>query len=132
MSGMPVTRPELRIPRSSPSEKLDECIVDLALADGLDSSVARRGNITRTSNDPRQLFVSRQSPKTRSDAQLLACVLLFSQQDHRIDGESVPGGDPGSHQADRQHGQDDAAQHDRVFWRGLIDDVGKHTGGEHA
>ncbi len=59
-------------------------------------------------------------------------MLFLAEQDHRVDGESVAGWYPCGDEAYYQHCENDASEHDRIFGRGLIDDVGKHAGGEDA
>lgn len=59
-------------------------------------------------------------------------LLFLPQQDEGIDGESAACGNPGGGQAEKQHGDGDADEHDGIFGRGLIDDVGEHPCGEQA
>ena len=48
--------------------------------------------------------------------------LFVAQQNHRVDGESTPGGDQGRDNADAEHGENDSTKDERVLWRGLIHD----------
>lgn len=40
--------------------------------------------------------------------------LLFAQQDHGVDGECLPRGNPRSNEAQAQHGKDDADERHRI------------------
>src|SRR5579862_4303486 len=61
-----------------------------------------------------------------------SCDLFFAQQGHRVDSESAPGWDRCSENAHTQHGEDNAAKDERVFWSRLVDDRRKNACSEHA
>ena len=58
--------------------------------------------------------------------------LFFAQQDHRIDGEGAPGGEPRRDKTHTEHSENDTAEDDRVLRRGLIDDQCKHASSQNA
>jgi hypothetical protein len=62
------------------------------------------------------------------DCELFCFNSFFAQQDHRVDSEGTSGGNQGGYETYAKHGENDTAENDRVFRRGLIHDRRKDTG----
>jgi len=62
------------------------------------------------------------SPRNQPGRRGFSPTSFVAEQNHRVDGESTPGGDQGSDNADAEHGENDSTQDDRILWRGLIHD----------
>jgi hypothetical protein len=68
------------------------------------------------------------------DRRPLSCLrayhLFLAQECQRVGAEGALGGDPGGDQAQQQHGEDDAGEHQGVARGGVVDDISKYPGRE--